>query len=91
VDYLFTTIGTDELQRVNEGGVYVKMKSKATRTMTQSDAMTWARKQLADITDAKVSVEIVPRFSGGGRKWADMQMEIRGHDLAVLDQIPRRA
>lgn len=28
MDYEFTTIGTDELQRVNEGGVYVKMKSK---------------------------------------------------------------
>jgi HAE1 family hydrophobic/amphiphilic exporter-1 len=87
VDYQFTTIGTDELQRVNEGGVYVKMKSKASRTMSQSDAMVWTRQQLADMTDAKVSVEIVPRFSGGGRKWADMQMEIRGPDLAVLDQI----
>jgi len=90
VDYLFTTIGTDELQRVNEGGVYVNMTAKATRTMTQSDAMIWARNQLADITDAKVSVEIVPRFSGGGRKWADLQMEIRGPDLAVLDDIASR-
>lgn len=90
VDYLFTTIGTDELQRVNEGGVYVKMKPKAERELSQADAMTWARERLADIKDAKVSVEIVPRFSGGGRKWADLQMEIRGPDLEVLDSVAAR-
>jgi HAE1 family hydrophobic/amphiphilic exporter-1 len=87
VDYLFASIGTDELQRVNEGGVYVKMKTKAERAISQEEAMIWARERLADITDARISVEIVPRFSGGGRKWADVQMEIRGPDLAVLDGI----
>lgn len=87
VDYLFTSIGTDELQRVNEGEIYVKMRTKAERSITQEDAMRWTRERIADITDARVSVEIVPRFSGGGRKFADVQMEIRGPDLAVLDGI----
>ncbi len=85
VDYVFSTIGADELQRVNEGTLYVRMKEKGTRATGQLEAMTWARGQVADIREAKVSVEIVPRISGGGRKWADVQMEIRGSDLDVLN------
>ncbi|MBI1784972.1 efflux RND transporter permease subunit [Candidatus Sumerlaeota bacterium] len=70
--------------------MYVKMLDKEKRSIKQSDAMLWARSQLADVKDAKVSVEILPRFAGGGRKWADVQLEIRGPDLEVLDSIGKR-
>ncbi len=85
VDYCFSTIGADELRRVNEGSLYVKMVPKASRSVSQEAAMMSTREALANITDARVSVEIIPRFAGGGRKWADVQIEIRGPDLAVLD------
>jgi HAE1 family hydrophobic/amphiphilic exporter-1 len=87
LDYTFVTIGSDELQRVNEGTMYVKMLEKDQRAIGQAEAMRWMRERVADITEAKVSVEIVPRVSGGGRKWADVQLEIRGHDLNRLETI----
>lgn len=87
LDYTFVTIGSDELQRVNEGTMYIKMLEKDQRAIGQNDAMTWMREQVADITGAKVSVEIVPRVAGGGRKWADVQLEIRGHELDRLETI----
>ncbi len=85
--YGLVTIGADELQRVNEGSLYVKMTEKGERPIGQLAAMAWTREQLSDIQEAKVSVEIVPRVSGGGRRWADVQMELRGTDLARLEGI----
>ncbi len=90
LDYAFTTIGADELQRVNEGTLYVKMKPKDSRTFGQMDAMLWSREQIAGIPGARISVEIVPRVSGGGRKWGDVQMEVRGPGLAELESICAR-
>lgn len=87
VDYVFSTVGADELSRANEGVVYVKMAPKDDRTVAQSDAMLWVREHVADITEATVSVEIVPRVSGGGRKYADVQLDVRGQDLGELDRI----
>ncbi len=87
LEYVFVTIGADELQRVNEGVMYVKMKDKHERTIGQKEAMSWLRQEIADITEAKLSVEIVPRVSGGGRKEADVQFEIRGRELDRLEAI----
>ncbi|RMF93679.1 MAG: efflux RND transporter permease subunit [Nitrospinota bacterium] len=85
LDYTFATIGADELQRVNEGTLYVKMVEKEHRSTSQLEAMAWVREQVADIREAKVSVEVVPRVAGGGRKWADVQLELRGPDLDRLE------
>jgi len=87
VEYTFVTIGTDELQRVNEGSMYVKMLDKAKRKISQKEAMDWARLALSDINDATISVEIVGRIAGGGQKESDIQVEIRGPDLDRLDSI----
>ncbi len=86
VDYTFATIGSDELQRVNEGVMYIKMPDKDQREIGQIAAMDWVRAQLADFKDARVAVEIVPRVSGGGRKNSDVQLEIRGPELDRLEQ-----
>jgi len=82
--YGFATIGSDELQRVNEGELYVKMTAKAGRTVSQLQAMDWTRRTLADIADATLSVEVVERVSGGGMKTSEMQVDLRGPDLAAL-------
>jgi len=87
VDYAFTTIGSDELRRVNEGTMYVKMPPKEDRETAQQDAMGWVRDRLADMTGATISVEVVPRVAGGGRKSANVQLEIRGPDLDELERI----
>ncbi len=86
LEYTFIAIGADELQRVNEGTMYVQMKPKGTRAMSQGKAMEWTRKQVASIAEARVSVEIVPRVSGGGIKAADVLLEVRGNDLERLEE-----
>ena len=60
VAYAFTTIGEGDLQRVNEGTLYVKMKEKGERRESQREAMEWMRGAVAGIENAKVSVEVVP-------------------------------
>jgi HAE1 family hydrophobic/amphiphilic exporter-1 len=87
LDYTFLTIGADSLKRVNEGSLYIHMKEKHQRTATQEDAIQWVRRQCADIRDAKVSVEIVPRVSSSAFKNMDIQLDLRGSDLAKLDAI----
>ncbi|MBI2922955.1 MAG: efflux RND transporter permease subunit [Planctomycetes bacterium] len=85
IRYTFTTIGTDALARVNEGAIYVRMTDKGTRAISQAEAMQSVRKRLEDIKEARVSVEIVPRVSGGGMRTAQVQLELRGQELAVLE------
>jgi hydrophobic/amphiphilic exporter-1 (mainly G- bacteria), HAE1 family len=91
VEYTFSTIGTDELKRVNEGGMYVKMTSKKSRQalkqLGQMAAMKWTRDILADIPEVKISVEVVGRVSGGGMRQADLQLEIRGSNLDTLEKV----
>ncbi len=87
VQYCFVTVGADALQRVNEGVLYVRMTEKDERTLGQLEAMDWVREQVAGIDEAKVSVEVVPRVAGGGRVWAELQLEVRGDDLNRLDAI----
>jgi len=87
LDYTFLTIGSDSLKRVNEGTLYVRMKEKGARAATQEAAIRWVRRQLADIREAKVSVEIVPRVSSSAFKTMDVQLDLRGSDLARLDAI----
>jgi len=87
VEYSFYTIGADELQRVNEGMMYVKLVEKNRRTRTQAEIMDAIRRDLQDIRDARLSVEIVPRVSGGGMRFALIQYELRGHDFDTLNGI----
>jgi HAE1 family hydrophobic/amphiphilic exporter-1 len=91
LEYTFAKIGADDLQRVNEGEIYVRMRDKRTRNITQAQAMDWTRENTKDISGAKVSVEIVHRVSGGGFKTADVQLELRGADLDTLDRIAAAA
>jgi len=87
LDYVFTTIGADELKRVNEGTIYVKLTPKGQRPTSQDEVMRWVRQEVADMEGVKVSVERVPRVAGGGRKWADVQLDVRGQDLDKLESI----
>jgi hydrophobic/amphiphilic exporter-1 (mainly G- bacteria), HAE1 family len=89
VAYAFTTIGADELKRVNEGTMYVKMLEKGERPISQMDAMAWMRERVAAIAPslegARVSVDVVPRISGGGFRSIEVQLEVRGNDLDLLE------
>jgi HAE1 family hydrophobic/amphiphilic exporter-1 len=90
LEYTFVTIGTDELQRVNEGTMYVKMTEKSHRKITQQEAMAWAREHLKNVADAKISIEVVPRISGGGHQETDIQFCLRGANLDKMETMARR-
>jgi len=90
LDYTFITVGADELQRANEGMMYVKLREKKDRSIGQQDAMAWTRRQVADITNAKIGIEVVPRVSGGGMRETDIQLELRGTDLDLLEAAAAR-
>jgi HAE1 family hydrophobic/amphiphilic exporter-1 len=49
--------------------------------------MLLARERLADLSHCKISVENVPRIGGGGFRAAPLQYNLRGPDLAVLDEV----
>jgi HAE1 family hydrophobic/amphiphilic exporter-1 len=87
LDYTYLSIGSDSLQRVNEGALYVKMLEKGRRSVSQQSAMKWLRDQLAGIREAKISIEPVPRISSSAFRFADVQFDVRGSDLNRLEAI----
>lgn len=88
-DYTFATVGSDVLQRVNEGALYVKMKDKSARSMAQGAAMNWVREHTRDIAGAQLSVEPVPRVAGGGMRFKQVMLEIRGPELSELARVSK--
>lgn len=88
VVYTFTQIGTDNLAKVNEGTVYVKMTAKDARTISQFQAMEIVRKKVESPSGKyKVSVDAVPRVSGGGKKSCSIQLDIKGSNLDTIQSI----
>lgn len=87
IKYTFSTIGSDSFNKVNEGTIYVKMFSKDDRTMSQKEAMKFVREKLSSLTDIKTSIEPVPAISGGGKKNAIVQLDVKGSELHQIDQI----
>ena len=84
---VFTTVGAGAEGRVNVATVMVKLTEKREREFGQLDIMNLARQQLADLTHLKVSVELIPRVSGGGFRAAPLQYNLRGADLQQLERL----
>ncbi len=80
----FTTVGAGAEGRVNVGTIMTKLLPKAERVLGQHDIMLLARKQLANLTHMKISVEDIPRVGGGGFRSAPIQYNVRGSDLPAL-------
>ncbi len=87
IQYTFTSIGSDSFNKVNEGTIYVKMTPKESRLYGQKDAMKFVREKLSNLTNVKTSIEPVPAISGGGRKNAAVQLDVRGIELNQIENI----
>lgn len=85
--YSLTTIGTDNLRKVNEGMIYVKMTPKAERKFSQQTAMDQVRNKLGISPEYMASIEQVPRVAFGGRRNCSLQVDIKGSDLEKLQTI----
>ncbi len=90
VAYTYYAIGADEMQKVNEAAIYCKLTAKKSRHRSQTMLMNEARRVTADVRGAQVSVQQVSEISGGGMKWAELQFEVRGPDIAVLESLVGR-
>ena len=87
---VFTTIGAGAEGRVNVATVLVKLNPKSQRNLGQLEIMAMARERVADLNHLKVSVELIPRVSGGGFRAAPLQYNLRGTDLDQLDVLANK-
>jgi HAE1 family hydrophobic/amphiphilic exporter-1 len=83
VAYTFSTIGAGSSGSLNEGAIYVKLRSKEERTVTDDALRSQLRGELADYGRAIVSIEDVPDM-GDARP---LQLSVQGPDMAELDRI----
>ena len=91
---VFTTIGGGMEERVNVGTVLTRLVEKRDRAYGQQQIMAMARDRLASLEHLKISVEVIPRVSGGGFRTSPVQYNLRGNDLeqlaATADELNRR-
>jgi len=83
----FTTVGAGMEGRVNVATILTRLARKADRDVSQQKIMQMARNRLAGLTHLKISVEEVPRVSGGGFRAAPVQYNVQGPDLDELVQV----
>jgi HAE1 family hydrophobic/amphiphilic exporter-1 len=85
LDYTFQTIGSDSMQSVHKGTIYVKMADKKLRRTTQQEAMNEARSVLSSLP-AKVAIEPFDKMASGTGS-TELMIEINGPDLDKLNHI----
>ena len=83
VDYTFVTIGAGGITPVNQGAIYVKLKSKDERTKTDLDLRKDIRAELANWKGLRSSVEEAEQM-GDARP---IQISVRGTDLNLINQV----
>ena len=86
----FTTVGAGMEGRVNVARILTKLAPKADRQVSQQQIMQMARNRFSSLAHLKISVEEVPRVSGGGFRAAPVQYNVRGPDLDQLTAIADR-
>jgi hydrophobic/amphiphilic exporter-1 (mainly G- bacteria), HAE1 family len=87
VDYAFATIGAGSASALNEGAIYVKLKSAKERPFSDKELRSQLRKELMDYGRAIVSLEDVEDM--GDAK--PLQLSVKGLDTAEIDRISRQA
>lgn len=90
IESLYTTIGSGQQDRVNYGAILVQLPDKSRRSLSQHELMAMARELAADLTHSKISVEYIPRVSGGGFRAAPIQYNLRGNDVDQLEKIGKQ-
>jgi HAE1 family hydrophobic/amphiphilic exporter-1 len=82
VRYTYTTLGNTAKGTVDEGNIYVRLVPKNERSITAEEFANLLRKETKRV--AGVTLAVFTNDFGGGRK--QLQMQLRGNDLAALDQ-----
>ncbi len=84
VAYAFTTIGAGGTTPVNEGAIYVKLKDKSDRQLTDFELRQVIRDELMRWPGLRSIVGEVEYIAGEGQA---LQVSVRGTDLGKLDDV----
>ncbi len=87
VAHVLATVGGGGGQRIDVATLSVDMVPKAERDRGQLEVMAGVRARFADLQNIDISVEEVPRVSGGGFRAAPINLDIRGPRLDKLEEI----
>jgi len=82
---MLTTIGADQLKKVDRGSIIVGLVPMAQRTQTQDEIMNIARERLRKYRDLTISIQRPALVQGGGPN-KNLQFTIQGPDLSLLDK-----
>lgn len=80
IELTYSTVGAGETGTVRDGSVYVKLKDKAERELTQAQAEAAAREGVNKIAGIIPSIVMAGRMHGG----SPLTMNFKGDDLDVL-------
>ena len=86
VAYTYLSVGGDAQQSVNKGSIYVKLKPKHERRLSQQQLETALRAQFRQLRG--VTAYVQPPSMGGGQ--LPIQINVQGPDLARLQEISDR-
>jgi len=82
VRYTYTTLGNNATGTVDEGNIYVRLVPKNKRSLSAEGFANVLRAETKRV--AGVTLSVFTSDFGGGRK--QLQMQLRGNDLAALNQ-----
>ncbi|MDH4164073.1 MAG: efflux RND transporter permease subunit [Nitrospirota bacterium] len=85
VQSTFYVTGSDLTPDVNKSKIYVNLKERKDRNIAQADSMKEVRDSLTNISDLKVSVEMIAMV-GGGMRAVPIQLMVQGSDLEDLNK-----
>jgi hydrophobic/amphiphilic exporter-1 (mainly G- bacteria), HAE1 family len=96
VTHLLTTIGDSSGRLkagegpVTEGSIYVRLADLGQRPLSQFETMEKARLLLAQYPDLRASVQNVNIFMGGGQRYTEIELDLRGPSLEKLEAYSNR-
>jgi HAE1 family hydrophobic/amphiphilic exporter-1 len=86
VRYTYTTLGGTQTGAVDEGRIFVKLLPKNDRELSAEEFAAVVRREIKSLAGVKLAVFTTDM--GGGRK--QLQLEVRGNDLATLTAMAER-
>ena len=87
VEHVTVTVGSVETESVTEAKITAVLKERTERSVSQFELMTKARGILTSYPEIRASVDNIPYLSGGGMRSAEVQYNIRGPDLTLLERL----
>lgn len=87
VEHVTVTVGSVDTDSVTQGKITAVLSDRKQRSIRQSELMTMTRQIVRAYPGLRASVDNIPYLSGGGMRSAELQYNIQGPDLNVLERL----